>query len=123
VSRVLFGDTRSALRFLRVRRVSGWSMAPALLRQLARPRIQPRSHLFYIAIPVAARRAQGLTTEGFAADEFAGLWRRLFATRCQSAWPQFALAAHYVHYVNRLTFPPIEYAARRFHYLTVATAA
>jgi len=30
--------------------------------------------------PVAA---QGLANEGFAADEFAGLWRRLFATRCQ----------------------------------------
>ena len=61
--------------------------------------------------------------EGIAAAEFAGLWSRLFATRGQGAWPQFALAAHYVHYVNRLTVPPIEYAARRFHYLTVATTA
>jgi hypothetical protein len=54
-------------------------------------------------MPNAVRRARGLANEGFAADKFAGLWRRLFATRCQSAWPQFALAAHYVHYVNRLT--------------------
>jgi hypothetical protein len=46
-----------------------------------------------------------------------------FATCCQSTWPQFAFAAHYIHYVNRFTFPPIEYAARRFNYLTVAAAA
>jgi len=28
-----------------------------------------------------------------------------------------------MQYVNRFTFPPIEYAARRFNYLTVAAAA
>ena len=46
-----------------------------------------------------------------------------FCYALPSGWPQFALAAHYLHYVIRLTFPPIEYAARRFNYLTVATAA
>jgi len=57
------------------------------------------------------------------ADELAGLWRGLLATRRQGTWPQFAFAAHYVRYVNRFTFPPIEYAARRFNYLTVAATA
>jgi hypothetical protein len=56
-------------------------------------------------------------------DGLAGLWRGLLATRHQGAWSQFAFAAHYIQHVNRFTFPPIEYAARRFNYLTVAAAA
>jgi|HubBroStandDraft_2_1064218.scaffolds.fasta_scaffold78511_2 hypothetical protein len=57
------------------------------------------------------------------ADAFAGLWRRLLATRRQGAWSQFTFAAHYIQNVNRFTFSPIKYAAWRFNYLTVAAAA
>ena len=53
----------------------------------------------------------------------AGLWRGLLATRPQGTWSQFAFAAHYIQHVNRFTFPPIEYAAWRFNYLTVVAAA
>jgi len=46
-----------------------------------------------------------------------------FLQHRQGARPQFAFAAHYVQHVNRVNFRPIEYAARRFNYLTVTAAA
>ncbi len=97
--------------------------------QCGRPANIPEAALrerLLLADGCSPSQPQGLANEGrrlCGGCGFAGLWRRLFATRCQSAWPQFAFAAHYVHYVNRFTFPPIEYAARRFNYLTVAAAA
>jgi hypothetical protein len=56
-------------------------------------------------------------------DPRMGLWRSLLVTLRQGAWSKFAFAAHYIEDVYRLTFPPIEYAARRLNYLSVAAAA
>jgi hypothetical protein len=53
----------------------------------------------------------------------AGLGRGLFAARRQGACSQIMFAAHHIQHENRFAFPPIEYAARRFNYLTVAAAA
>ena len=52
-----------------------------------------------------------------------GLWHGFLATRRQAAQPQFTFAAHYVQHIKCFILPPIEYAARRFNYLTVAAAA